>query len=82
MNLPTTSDVFWSYNLPAHIKSAHPEENIGTDFAASFAITDDKLVNLKLKTGMTGKGRGAKKGEKRKVADAAEEPTAQRRRTE
>ncbi|KAJ7898149.1 hypothetical protein B0H13DRAFT_2337610 [Mycena leptocephala] len=67
--------VFWSYNLPAHIESSHPDTDISADFAASFAVTDEELINLKLKT------KADKQGGKRKAADGGEAPASQRRRT-
>ncbi|KAJ7848204.1 hypothetical protein B0H13DRAFT_2361998 [Mycena leptocephala] len=67
--------VFWSYNLPAHIESSHPDTDISADFAASFAVTDEELINLKLKT------KAAKQGGKHKAADGGEAPASQRRRT-
>ncbi|KAJ7437703.1 hypothetical protein FB451DRAFT_1193094 [Mycena latifolia] len=73
--------VFWSYNLPRHIESVHPDKIVSNDFGASSALTDDELVNLKLKTGK-GKGAAAKKGSKRKAGEAPEEPSSQRQRTE
>ncbi|KAJ7440978.1 hypothetical protein FB451DRAFT_1058496, partial [Mycena latifolia] len=57
--------VFWLYNLPAHIKLAHPNAMVPAEFSRSYMITEDELVHFKLKKGKV----APKKATKRKAAD-------------
>ncbi|OJT07676.1 hypothetical protein TRAPUB_1455, partial [Trametes pubescens] len=44
-------DVFWSYNMPAHIAQRHQGVSVDADFEKSYKITQDELVRLRLVKG-------------------------------